>query len=383
MGLRIWDCGFHGWYGTQSQNARSAVLRGDRTFAIGAIILAIVRSNSTWFALLVSAAFLVSVPLASAQSFSFPKESALARGTGDCQDLFIGIANAYSRVRKGREFTVTAAHPLSIEEKLAYSWEVSNGRIISGQGTGQLTLKAGGEKTRGYSNIDGHVSISLKVTRPGGCSVTTTERVMVGRHQEYNGPANVDDVTLDEEQLMWCEPGRRPLGDSVAAKDMIVRVTTKASDPENDVPTYAYVVSGGNILGAGRTVDWDLTGVEPGTYTLTAMAQDGYGVRGRVVKKEVIVEACTACGFIDCPTITILGPRTIDSESLFTAHVSGGSQESVTYEWSVTGGEVIGGQGTPAVTVKIHTVVGGSVTVKIGGLDPRGDCMDSVTKEFQ
>lgn len=343
-------------------------------------------------AVVLSIAFLFVAPLAPAQSFSFPREAGLIQGTGECEDLYLAIANPYWRVRKGRQFTVTAAHPLSIEKNLAYSWEVGNGKIVSGQGTSQLTLKAGGEKIRGYSNIDGQVSISLKVTRPEGCSVTASTRVMVGQHQEYNGPTDVDDVTLDEEKLMLkCPPGVRPLGDSVESTDLIVRVTTKASDPENDVPTYAYVVSGGNILGAGRTVDWDLTGVQPGTYTLIAIAQDGYGVRGRVERKQVVVEDCSGCGYVECPTIDISGPRHVKAGTTeyFTATVSGGSQLSVRYKWEVQNGVIVDGQGTPVITVQVANRLAsetgrGSLSVRlhIGGLDPRGSCPDSLTKEF-
>jgi hypothetical protein len=207
---------------------------------------------------------------------------------------------------------------------------------------------------------------------------------MIGRFRESNSFANVNEVTLDETRLvLQCPPGMRPLGGQNVSEDMVVRVSTMASDLENDPLGYAYFVSGGKIVGRGASVDWDLTGVEPGIYSLVAGVDDGHGIMGKTVRKRIAVESCNGCGLIECPTITITGPQALEAESVFTANVSGGSQDSVSYDWSVVGGEVVEGQGTPSILVKIHTRTGGSVTVRIGGLDPRGSCIDSVTREFE
>jgi hypothetical protein len=369
------------------------MIRGPTAILTRAIILPIVRimlkaklATGTFLVplvMIVSFSILITAHLASAQSFSFPEQSGLISGTGECKDLFIGIANPHWRVRRGTEFRVSAVHPLWSEGGLEYSWQVSNGKVLTGQGTPQLTIRGGGKRTRGFGNLDGFVSISLRVTKPGACSVETVTRLMVGRSAEYNGPANVDEVILDEDRVVRpCPPGKRPFEGNVVSEDLVVRVTTKASDPENDLPTYAYLVSGGQIVGGGAKVDWDLSGLDAGTYTLIAMVQDGYGVVGRTIKKQVVVEECNGCGFIECPTITIAGPPVLEADSVFTANVSGGSQESVTYEWSVVGGEIVEGQGTPSIRVKIQTMPGGSVTIKIGGLIKEGNCISSETLEF-
>ena len=69
-----------------------------------------------------------------------------------------------------------------------------------------------------------------------------------------------------------------------------VSVTTLATDPENDVLTYNYSVTGGRIVGTGATVTWDLTGVSPGTYTITAGVDDGCGICGKTMTKTVVVK---------------------------------------------------------------------------------------------
>ncbi len=67
-------------------------------------------------------------------------------------------------------------------------------------------------------------------------------------------------------------------------------MTTEAGDPENDVLTYNYTVSGGTIIGQGAKVVWDLTGVEAGTYTITAGVDDGCGVCGTTKTETVVIK---------------------------------------------------------------------------------------------
>ena len=59
--------------------------------------------------------------------------------------------------------------------------------------------------------------------------------------------------------------------------------------------TFHYAVSGGKIIGAdvnrfmGANVVWDLSGVAPGTYTITASADNGCGICGKTKTREVKV----------------------------------------------------------------------------------------------
>jgi hypothetical protein len=60
----------------------------------------------------------------------------------------------------------------------------------------------------------------------------------------------------------------------------------------------------------------------------------------------------------------------------FTANVAGGTQQSVTYNWTVSAGTISSGQGTPSITVDTTGLSGQSVkaTVDIGGTDPTCVC---------
>lgn len=74
-----------------------------------------------------------------------------------------------------------------------------------------------------------------------------------------------------------------------------ISVTTEANDAENDVLIYNYNVTNGKIIGEGKQVIWDLSGVQPGTYTITAGVDDGCGICGETKTKEVVVKECPDC----------------------------------------------------------------------------------------
>jgi outer membrane protein OmpA-like peptidoglycan-associated protein len=54
-------------------------------------------------------------------------------------------------------------------------------------------------------------------------------------------------------------------------------VTCHGSDPDNDPLTYSYTTTGGNIVGSGSNVQFDPTGLQPGSYTVKCMVNDGRG----------------------------------------------------------------------------------------------------------
>lgn len=94
-----------------------------------------------------------------------------------------------------------------------------------------------------------------------------------------------------------------------------IEVLTKAVDPENDYLLYVYQISAGKIKdaenseenpktfsimdgngeGKGSKVVWDLSGVAPGTYTITAGVVDFCGVCGQTQTRTVKVVECPNC----------------------------------------------------------------------------------------
>lgn len=189
-------------------------------------------------------------------------------------------------------------------------------------------------------------------------------------------PANVESVTLDSTTVVLpCPPGTTSKG-GLCKDDQSVGVATKAVDPENATLTYNYTVSGGRVVGQGANVNWDLSGVKPGTYTITSAVDDGCGFCGKTQTQTITVKDCDDCVKIcECPSsITVTGPSgitPIDGSMTFTANVNGGSQDSPTFNWTVDKGTITSGQGTSSITVATNADLAGqtiTATVNVGGL---------------
>ncbi|MGI8639346.1 MAG: hypothetical protein ACR2MG_05265 [Pyrinomonadaceae bacterium] len=257
-----------------------------------------------------------------------------------------------------------------------------------------------GNDSVGSVDITGrNTSISTRISGVPPGFVTSTDphgfifQVTAGRRNARGVPRDVNkfaDVTnldvSDTRVTIPCPPGEVPREGGNCSSDMVTNVTTTAVDPEGDVLTYNYTVSGGRIAGSGANVTWDLTGVNPGTYTITAGVDDGCGVCGKTQTKTITVEKCdcvpdaTPC---TCPTLSVTGPSAVTKAGdtmTFTANVSGGTQGEVTYDWTVSQGEIISGQGTPVITVQTTAAMAGqnvTATVNISDADLCTSCEKS------
>src|ERR1043166_4819416 len=166
-----------------------------------------------------------------------------------------------------------------------------------------------------------------------------------------NQPANVESVTLSDTNIVLpCPPGT--VSESQCNDSRTVSVTTAAHDPENDVLTYSYTVSGGRIIGTGANVQWDLTTAQPGTYTITTGVDDGCGICGKTNTQTITISECPNCHpQCACPTVSVSGPSGVTAPGqpmTFVATVSGA--ENATYNWTVSAGTISSGQGTSTIT---------------------------------
>ena len=241
----------------------------------------------------------------------------------------------------------------------------------------------------GPLSVTGCVPIAVTTTQTGVPSglLTSTDphgyiaNFWVGRRDKRLGevvnlPANVDSVTLGATVItLPCRPGT--MSASNACNDnKTISVATRASDPENDVLTYNYTVSGGRIVGTGANVQWDLSSAQAGTYTITTGVDDGCGVCGKTDTKTITVRECPDCQApppkCACPTLSVSGPAGLTNAGdtmTFTASASG----DLTYNWTVSAGTIESGQGTPSITVRTAAGMEGTnvtATVKIGGTRP-------------
>jgi hypothetical protein len=166
----------------------------------------------------------------------------------------------------------------------------------------------------------------------------------------------------------------------------MVSVATKASDPENDVLTYSYTVSGGRVVGTGANVQWDLSSAQAGTYTIVTGVDDGCGVCGRTDTKTITIRECPDCvrpkveDPCNCGTVSVSGPAgtTNPGDSMtFTATATGKGSSNFTYNWTVSSGTITAGQGTPSITVATTQAMAGTnvtASVNIGGTQPGCNC---------
>lgn len=72
--------------------------------------------------------------------------------------------------------------------------------------------------------------------------------------------------------VISCAPERNP----IIAGERVAIVST-ASDPDNDPLTYSYSASAGQISGNGARANYDSTGLNAGSYTITCNVSDGQG----------------------------------------------------------------------------------------------------------
>ncbi len=194
----------------------------------------------------------------------------------------------------------------------------------------------------------------------------------------YGAPeifATVDVASLDLDKTTVKISCPAYAKNSVCDDDMKIKVSAEAPGAKNGVAIFRYTVSGGNIVGTGANVYWDLNGVKPGTYTIAAAAaDDGFGFNGETQTAQVSVSECVECyaECLECPTLSIKGPSHIVKKGEiieFEAIVSGGSQDEITYNWAIDkNGEIIEGQGMSKIKVKVLKSDIVTATVEIGGL---------------
>ncbi len=209
-------------------------------------------------------------------------------------------------------------------------------------------------------------------------------QVTVGRRNNratdpINVPPDVTSVDLNKKRITTgCPAGQRPKEGANCSDDKSINISTKAVDKENDPLTYTYTVNGGRIVGNGANVSWDLTGAQPGNYTVTVGANDGCGICGQTKTETITVEKCD-CN-VQCPTcgdvnVTSNGVVQPGEDLVFTANVSGGTG-NFRYEWSVSQGEISGSNDSATIRVRTNGMAGQDVraTVRVMDMGRTSDC---------
>ncbi len=193
--------------------------------------------------------------------------------------------------------------------------------------------------------------------------------------------AEIERLELDRNEIVHpCRlAGNEPAPPNAKCPDDkgSIAVKTLVKNPRKRPLIYAYTVSGGFIVGTGESVVWNLKDARPGTYTIIAGISEGRGFNPKTQTATITVTIC-ACPECYCPTLSVTGVEEITAGETaeFTANVSGGTSAEITYNWTVSQGEIVEGQGTPTIRVETTDEMTGTVeaTVEIGGEGLCPDC---------
>lgn len=199
------------------------------------------------------------------------------------------------------------------------------------------------------------------------------------------------ELTLDRVTLYRPCPHFLPAKYRTCPNGMTINVDAVINGKIGKKPNYEYSVSGGTIVGSGSKVVWDMSKAMPGTYVVTTTARGGSTKTKLSTTRTITVQECGDCfaECLDCPDLDIHASReTIspgETVEFWLAQLGG----EFKYRWAVEGGEIIAGQGTDHITVKVDPKLTKnqiSMTVKIvdgGFCFEVGGCPDHAEMELQ
>ena len=160
-----------------------------------------------------------------------------------------------------------------------------------------------------------------------------------------------------------------------------VNLSARASSPGGFPIRYRWSTGAGRIVGDGAAVVWDLAGVEPGYYKAFLEIETGSNNDEcqAFASMNVLINPCPPPKPV-CPSVQIICPQNVvpDEALTFTSNVTGGTNIGTPiYNWSLSAGRIIEGQGTPTIKVDITGLAGQSVraSLSMGGYPL--DCSDS------
>lgn len=163
-------------------------------------------------------------------------------------------------------------------------------------------------------------------------------------------------------------------------------VNLNARATSNYPISYRWSASAGRIQGDGATVTWDLSGLQPGYYKAYVDIDTGSGDEAcqAFSSTAVVVNRCPPVQPV-CPNVGIICPERVEvGETLtFASNLSGGTPGiTPVYNWTVTAGRIIEGQGTNTIRVDTTGLAGQSVTASLSMGGYTLDCSATCTVNF-
>lgn len=188
-----------------------------------------------------------------------------------------------------------------------------------------------------------------------------------------NAPLSLS-LTADANSVSACADGGAPQ----------VKLTANAVSPGGYPIKYKWTTESGVISGEGPLVTWNLAGLKPG-YHKASLDIQSVGAEGSCQAFSSITVLVNPCPVVQpvCPAIEISCPTTIvrDQPVTFTSSYTGGVPATINpvYNWSVSAGRIIEGQGTNTIKVDTTGLAGQSVTASLSMGGYNLDCSASCT----
>ena len=178
-----------------------------------------------------------------------------------------------------------------------------------------------------------------------------------------NAPLSLS-LTADANSVSACANGGAPQ----------VQLKANAVSPGGYPIKYRWTTESGVISGEGPVVTWNLAGLKPG-YHKASLDIQSVGAEGSCQAFSSISVLVNPCPVVQpaCPAIEISCPTTvaIDQPITFSSRYTGGVPANVNpvYNWSVSAGTIIEGQGTSTIKVDTKGLGGETVraTLSMGG----------------
>jgi hypothetical protein len=205
------------------------------------------------------------------------------------------------------------------------------------------------------------IRLSLPIALVGLIAFATTASAQkVRRDNIAFTPPNLS-LSADPQVITVCE----------GAAPAVVRLNARAT---SSYPIrYSWTTNGGRIEGDGAEVTWDLSSVQPGYYRAYVDIDTGSGDAAcqAFSSTTVLVNRCPprppTCPniVVQCPDRVVLGEPITFSSALTEPPPSG----AASFNWTVSAGRIIDGQGTGSIRVDTSGLAGQTVTatLSIGG----------------
>ena len=187
-----------------------------------------------------------------------------------------------------------------------------------------------------------------------------------------NAPLTLS-LTADANTVSACADGGAPQ----------VRLTANAVSPGGYPIKYKWTTDAGTVNGEGPAVTWNLAGLKPGYHkaSLDIQSVGSDGSCQAFSSVSVLVNPCVAVQPV-CPAIEIVCPTNVGGNEplTFSSRYTGGVPANVSpnYNWTVSAGTIISGQGTDTIRVDTTGLAGQTVraSLSMGGynLECSADC---------